>query len=197
MWSRRRAFKSSFQAASTYIRRGRCGDNNGTGHKTPSSERRTSSRHNLASRLRRTVGCFDKVADEVCLRPWSSLFLSARLTRKTTSLLGRLDIPVIPLISADQLPECIDNLRKLLQAGRKEATASTVSQCRDLLSSCVSGPPLSRRQTDCLSEIVGSFRELASGALTPEHRRALYDLLGEEDGNRLLSFWTDGPKPKY
>lgn len=68
-----------------------------------------------------------------------------------------------------------------------------------LLQQCVGGGdtrPLLKRQTDTLMTISTGFPNLAAAAFDPEGRREITgsDCLGQQDGPRVLAFFTDGPQ---
>ena len=66
---------------------------------------------------------------------------------------------------------------------------------RELVSHCVSGRSLSERQTSILTDISSGLKDLTRGVFVPDRKSRLYDLLGETDGHRLMSYLTDGPRP--
>lgn len=111
-----------------------------------------------------------------------------------TRILGTIDVPIIPINAASDLPCCLGNLKKQCNEPEPDTTNSAAST-RDLVAHCVNGQPLSERQTNMLTDIASGFKDLAENSLVPDSQQLICDLLGEGDGGRLISFFTQGPKP--
>lgn len=104
------------------------------------------------------------------------------------------DISIIPILSAQDLPLCLSNLRRQCNEDTPTNIHSGALK-RELLSHCVSGRPLLERQTNILTDISSDFKDLTGSLFVPDRMGRLCDLLGEKDAGRLVSHMTDGPTP--
>jgi hypothetical protein len=52
---------------------------------------------------------------------------------------------------------------------------------------------LSERQTNILTDISADFDDLMRSAFIPDRQGVFYDLLGDKDARRLVSYLVDGP----
>ncbi|KJZ77892.1 hypothetical protein HIM_02529 [Hirsutella minnesotensis 3608] len=105
------------------------------------------------------------------------------------------DMPVIPVTSSLGLPACLESLRAQCAAQRVSngQRHEKVLAQRDLLAYCARGAPLSKTQTNVLSDICSSFGNLAQQTLNPGGQKRIYDYLGDVDGRRVVAFFTAGP----
>ena len=109
------------------------------------------------------------------------------------STLHTADVPIIPILSATDLPPCLDNLRKQCSVGPVHSNSHGGTSKRELLSHCVSGSALSERQTNILTDLSADLDDLMRSAFIPDRHGVLYDLIGDKDGRRLVSYLVDGP----
>lgn len=107
-------------------------------------------------------------------------------------MLNTANMSVIPILSAVDLPTCLNNLRKHYSGGFHNNIHVGASK-RELPSHCVSGQPLSERQTNILTDVSSDFKDLMRGSLSPDRKGQLYDFLGEKDAHRLVSYLMEGP----
>lgn len=109
------------------------------------------------------------------------------------------EVLLVPIASAAELPPYLNGLRKQMgEAKNKQQDRSlqdAALSARELVSSCASGARLSSRQTNILMDMVPSFMHLAIGSFQLGNRAQVEDSLGSEDGRRVISFFTEGPKP--
>lgn len=112
-------------------------------------------------------------------------------------LLTSCGVSIMPLPSIQDVCERLNEMRRQLvrNAVINADLATNKPSLRNLASCCVAGPRLSSSQVDILTDITPGLGHLASGVLEPDGQEALFDYLGYEDGNRVLSFFTAGPKP--
>lgn len=105
-------------------------------------------------------------------------------------------VSIMPLPSIQDVYERLNVMRR--QVARNAVINADIAtnkpSLRDIASCCVTGPRLSSSQVDILTDITPGLGPLASSILEPDGQEALFDSLGYEDGNRILSFFTAGPK---
>lgn len=108
------------------------------------------------------------------------------------------DVPLIPISLATDLLSSLDKLQNQINNSKsrpnKPASRDQDPSPRDVLANCVEGPPLSWRQTNVLMDVLPGFRDVAIGSFNPENQAPMCDFLGDEDGNRVIGFFTSGPK---
>ena len=94
------------------------------------------------------------------------------------------------------LPSRLASLRaECCRAMDKPADMNARESQETLIRHCVQGPALDTQQAKTLSEL--GLHKIAQIALGEEQRLELGEWLDGEDQERLLSFFTDGPKPTW
>lgn len=106
-------------------------------------------------------------------------------------MLRDLSIPIIPISACRELPGCLATLRQQYSSTSAHFNKRN-GEIRDLVSYCVKGKPLSRDQTNVVTGMSSGFRDLASHVTLPDSQVVLKKFL-ETDGERIISFFTDGP----
>lgn len=106
-------------------------------------------------------------------------------------------IQIMPLAKASQL---VTTLETIQQHHRVESTRPTKFDeklaRRGILRYCVRhGLPLVDGQVDKLMHAFDGIAGLARASTTSEGTARLCHILGEEDGQRVVSFFLDGPAP--
>jgi hypothetical protein len=104
------------------------------------------------------------------------------------SMLEKFEAPMVPRCTAEALPSTLRTMQHRLSSTPTGPPVPTST--RVLLSQCVHGLPRAESQTNILSGIVSSSRDLASKADCEEGRQLLRDYLGDIDGERVISFLT-------
>jgi hypothetical protein len=102
-------------------------------------------------------------------------------------MLGRYEIPILPLASVEDLSTTV--MSYLSALGTRPVTRHPQAAMSRLLSFCTIRPPLSEHATNVLSDVASSFRDLVDKATTEEGRRVLQTLLEKEDADAAASFW--------
>lgn len=108
-------------------------------------------------------------------------------------LMNDVAISIIPISSYEEMPACLDALRRQLTMRTTPGTQHNATNGRDLVSQCVRGKALSKDQTNVLTGISSSIRELANHVLEPGGQELIMDFMEASDGERVISFLTDGP----
>lgn len=68
-------------------------------------------------------------------------------------------------------------------------------QSQELVSFCVRGPPLSKRQVKIMMDASTGFSDLAHSVYLHQNQEQVCNLLGKSDAKRVISFLTNGPMP--
>ncbi|KAL3606480.1 hypothetical protein FPOAC2_01437 [Fusarium poae] len=100
-------------------------------------------------------------------------------------------MPIIPITTTETLPGCLESLQQDNSKKSSQPGAGANIASRDLLRGCVYGKPLSRDQVNILTGITSGFGDLASRSSLPNGQAVIREYLGNEDGERLLSFLTN------
>ncbi|KAF7559673.1 hypothetical protein G7046_g4480 [Stylonectria norvegica] len=107
---------------------------------------------------------------------------------------GDVPVPIIPISSARELPTCLESLRRqCLSNNCPGAQTSEENTSSAIISHCVGGKPLSRDQRNVLAGISTGFTDIANQVLLTDGQSRMMDFLGDTDGARIISFFTDGP----
>ncbi|KAH6610866.1 hypothetical protein Trco_000886 [Trichoderma cornu-damae] len=102
-------------------------------------------------------------------------------------------VPIIPVSSAAELVARLDALRRQCTASApSRSRAEETAEIRGLASRCVHGPALSGDHVNVLTDMSTGLGSLAQLAFSQDGRRKLCDLLGDAEGTRVISFFTDG-----
>ncbi|KAF9879082.1 hypothetical protein CkaCkLH20_03315 [Colletotrichum karsti] len=97
-------------------------------------------------------------------------------------MLVKFGVPLIPLLSASDLPSTLSTLLP------SQSTPQDLTHSESLLRHMADGPPLSEHLANLLSEIGDSPSAIAAAANTEQGRARILDLLGETKGSRVLRF---------
>ncbi|CZR35204.1 uncharacterized protein FPRO_00674 [Fusarium proliferatum ET1] len=102
-------------------------------------------------------------------------------------------IPMIPISTTQDLADCLESLRR--DCIRKNHAANTEQQATNdnLVCWCVEGKPLSRDQVNVLTGITSGFRGFADLCSSPGGQATICEYLGGSDGERVVSFLSNGP----
>ncbi|KAK3329347.1 hypothetical protein B0H66DRAFT_20032 [Apodospora peruviana] len=105
-------------------------------------------------------------------------------------LLGKSNVPMMPLTSVEALPPFLETFQGSLVASTN-ARPWPVDAAQDLLPYCIpSRAPLPRPTTQILSQNSLSFRELVDQLTSGNGRDRLYTAIGPEALEHLIAFWT-------
>lgn len=106
---------------------------------------------------------------------------------------GMAHVPIIPVSSTAELVTRLDALRRQCTASvPRRSYAQAMAEVRALASHCVHGQALSHERVNILTDISSGLGSLAQLVFNTEGRRKLCDLLEDEDGNRVISFFVNG-----
>lgn len=106
---------------------------------------------------------------------------------------GMAHVPMIPISSIAELVTRLDALRRQCTASTPgRSHAQEVAEVRALASHCVHGQALSHEHVNILTDISSGLGSLAQLVFNAEGRRKLCDLLEDEEGNRVISFFVHG-----
>ncbi|PTB47092.1 uncharacterized protein TrAFT101_003471 [Trichoderma asperellum] len=106
---------------------------------------------------------------------------------------GMAHVPIIPVSSTAELVTRLDVLRRQCTANvPRQSHAQEMAEVRALASHCVHGQALSHERVNVLTDISSGLGSLAQLAFDREGRRKLCDLLEDEEGNRVISFFVNG-----
>ncbi|KAG5929713.1 hypothetical protein E4U42_004872 [Claviceps africana] len=144
----------------------------------------------------------DRLADQACAKKGVILLLQGRdgmtcWMELQMYMLQHNTITVIPLSAVGQLLPTIENLRGHCDSGTKYCHESDEQQIRGrIVGNCVRGRPLANHQiAKVMSLIKGRLSQLAAQVKTDEGKEAICNVLGKEDGLRMIAYFVDGPKP--
>jgi hypothetical protein len=100
---------------------------------------------------------------------------------------------MIPISTTQDFAHCLELLRR--DHIRKNPAVNTEQQAthENLVSWCVEGKSLSRDQVNVLTGITSGFRGFADLYSSPSGRAAICEYLGDSDGERVVSFLSNGP----
>ncbi|KAF5673967.1 hypothetical protein FCIRC_7898 [Fusarium circinatum] len=100
---------------------------------------------------------------------------------------------MIPISTTQHFADCLESLRR--DCIRKKPTIKTEQQAthENLVCWCVEGKPLSRDQVNVLTGITSGFRGFADLYSSPDGRATISEYLGGSDGERVVSFLSNGP----
>ncbi|KAF5549447.1 hypothetical protein FMEXI_4259 [Fusarium mexicanum] len=100
---------------------------------------------------------------------------------------------MIPISTTQHFADCLESLRR--DCIRKEPAINTEQQAthENLVCWCVEGKPLSRDQVNVLTGITSGFRGFADLYSSPGGRATISEYLGGSDGERVVSFLSNGP----
>ncbi|KAF4965360.1 hypothetical protein FSARC_6818 [Fusarium sarcochroum] len=100
-------------------------------------------------------------------------------------------VPIIPISTTQELPSCLEALRRDYTDKISPSHEDSIAH-KDLACWCVDGKPLTRDQVNILTGITSGFRDLASHSTQPVGQAAIREYLGDQDGGRIISFFTNG-----
>ncbi|TXC04460.1 hypothetical protein FocTR4_00001572 [Fusarium oxysporum f. sp. cubense] len=102
-------------------------------------------------------------------------------------------IPMIPISTTQDFADCLESLRR--NCIRKNSAVNTEQRAthKNLVCWCVEGKPLSRDQVNVLTGITSGFRGFADLYSSPGGRATICEYLGDSDGERVVSFLSNGP----
>lgn len=102
-------------------------------------------------------------------------------------------VPTIPVSSTAELVTRLDALRRQCTASvPRQSYAQQMAEVRALASHCVHGQALSHERVNILTDISTGLGSLAQLVFIPEEKRKLCDLLEDEEGNRVMTFFVHG-----
>ncbi len=101
--------------------------------------------------------------------------------------MDKFEMPILPLTALEDLPTVMASFQRNLHP--PQALRATLSPTRALLPYCTILPPLSEHETNVLSDICSSLRDLADKATTAGGQAMIRDYLGAQSGNNAASFW--------
>ncbi|KAI9171997.1 hypothetical protein HJFPF1_01489 [Paramyrothecium foliicola] len=105
-------------------------------------------------------------------------------------------LPIIPITSLTELIPTLEKLRQAVaDSSHHRPHLSLQVRNQHLLSHCVRGPPLTGTQVNYLTDVFANMGDLAANASDPHGQQLLCDFLGDKDGSRVISFFTQGPAP--
>ncbi|SCO80021.1 uncharacterized protein FRV6_04234 [Fusarium oxysporum] len=104
-------------------------------------------------------------------------------------------IPMIPISTTQDFADCLESLRR--NCIRENSAVNTEQRAthKNLVCWCVEGKPLSRDQVNVLTGISSGFRGFADLYSSPGGRATICEYLGDSDGERVVSFLSNGPPP--
>ncbi|KAH7223334.1 hypothetical protein BKA60DRAFT_633547 [Fusarium oxysporum] len=102
-------------------------------------------------------------------------------------------IPMIPISTTQDFADCLESLRR--NCIRENSAVNTEQRAthKNLVCWCVEGKPLSRDQVNVLTGISSGFRGFADLYSSPGGRATICEYLGDSDGERAVSFLSNGP----
>ncbi|KAH8905503.1 hypothetical protein BR93DRAFT_802212 [Coniochaeta sp. PMI_546] len=101
-----------------------------------------------------------------------------------------LTIPILPLMSLDDLPAMLEAFHGELIIPKPYQTHSVGSEAQALLPYCSVNPPLPQHPTHVLSDINTSFSDLLDKVSTGQGQAILQDYAGDDVAKRIIQFWT-------
>ncbi|KAL6858524.1 hypothetical protein J3F83DRAFT_345654 [Trichoderma novae-zelandiae] len=112
---------------------------------------------------------------------------------------GMSPMPIIPISSASELVSRLDALRRqfanptsISRTSNRADEAACPALLRDLASHCVHGQALPRQHVDIVTDLSAGLASLAQLTFSADGQRRIRDLLGDEQGGRVIAFFTHG-----
>lgn len=112
------------------------------------------------------------------------------------SILQHHHITVMAVSTAQQLVPTIESLRSYCNSGTNYCNQGDEQVIRErIVGNCVRGRPLSSYQTAKIMSCMKGLSHLAAHVQTEEGQETICNILGKEDGLRMIAYFVDGPKP--
>lgn len=123
------------------------------------------------------------------LDPHGRLSLESSTWLTSTRVMGKFDIPILPVTSVTTVPATLTAFQRQLGCTpESQGRPNLPAPAKCLLPFCTTGAPLSSHAVNVLTDITEGFPDLAQKVATADGQQLIKDYLGEDAGGGVISF---------
>ncbi|KAG5980275.1 hypothetical protein E4U55_004196 [Claviceps digitariae] len=143
----------------------------------------------------------DNLTEQACAKKGVVLLLQGRDGMSSWMelqmyILQHNNVTLLPVSTVQQLVPTIENLRRHCNSGTNYRDQGDEQVIREgIVGNCVQGRPLGKYQIGKLMSCMKGLSDLAAKVETEEGQEAICNILGKDDGLRMIAYFVDGPKP--